>query len=314
MQGHIIVQISFIDRSIPFVKFWAQLTILVFTSMVFAQNQPAVVPKPTATKKESYKDIIQKAQNLTLQLDRLQAAQVLTRVIKSESYNKKAQEELKKNLNDIATVFYTEKTQRLFEYAKFLLRESPQEAKEKYMEALKIEPDNILILLGSARLYLYEGKCEDAEKAMEKALEIDPFYPQLELADLQAKACLQNAEEFNKALSSYKHLETIYPLYYQMVLAQKFFNQKQYVEATDHIEKAKQIDKEFPEIYFWESQILEKQELVFKNAASRYIRSCKTATKTDFIKYELEPRLCQQYKTFEVEYKNVLDQENKKDI
>lgn len=288
--------------------------ILSFHLSAFAQALP-LIEQPKATKsKESYKDIIQKAQNLTLQQDRLQASQVLVRVIQSESYNKKAIEELKKTLNDISTVFYTEKTQKSFEYAKSLLRESAQEATEKFNESIKAEPENISILLWMARLSLVLGKCDEADKSLLKAKEINPFYSQLELADLQTKACLQNIEILNKSVSEYKHLEQIYPLYYHMVLVQKFYTQKQYPEANYHLEKAKSIDKEFPEIYYWESQILEKQELNFKDAASRYIRGCKTIAKADYLKYELEPRLCNEFKTFEAEYKNVLDQEGKKDI
>ncbi len=272
---------------------------------------PDIKSKTPSKSKESYKDIIQKAQSLTLQQDRLQASQVLVRVIKSETYNRKAQEELKKTLNNISTLFYTEKTQKFYEYAKSLLRESPAEAAEKFKEAIKVEPDNILILLWMARLAMVTGKCEEANTSITKALEINPFYPQLQLTDLQIKACLQVIEPLNKSASEYKYLETLYPLYFNMVLVQKFFTQKQYPEATYHIEKAKQIDKEFPEIYFWESQILEKQELSFKDAASRYIRGCKTITKADYLKYELEPRLCHEFKTFEVEYKGILDQEKK---
>jgi tetratricopeptide (TPR) repeat protein len=269
-------------------------------------------PKLTVSKnKENYKDIIQKAQNLTLQQDRLQATQVLVRVIESESYNKKATDELKKTLNEISTMFYTEKSQKSFEYGKSLLRESPQEASEKFTETLKAEPDNVSVLLWMARLSLFLGKCEDANISVTKAQAINPFYPQVELAELQAKACIQNVEALNKAVSEHKNLEQIYPLYYQMVMVQKFFTQKQYSEAISHLEKAKLIDKEFPEIYFWESQVLEKQELTFKEPASRYVRSCKTIEKSDYLKYELEPRLCQEYKTFEVEYKNVLEQDKK---
>ncbi|MES2768376.1 MAG: tetratricopeptide repeat protein [Bdellovibrionota bacterium] len=299
-------------------KFFLNLFILLFISKVsMAQTDliPSPIPdiksKTPSKSKESYKDIIQKAQSLTLQQDRLQASQVLVRVIKSETYNRKAQEELKKTLNNISTLFYTEKTQKFYEYAKSLLRESPAEAAEKFKEAIKVEPDNILILLWMARLAMVTGKCEEANTSITKALEINPFYPQLQLTDLQIKACLQVIEPLNKSASEYKYLETLYPLYFNMVLVQKFFTQKQYPEATYHIEKAKQIDKEFPEIYFWESQILEKQELSFKDAASRYIRGCKTITKADYLKYELEPRLCHEFKTFEVEYKGILDQEKK---
>lgn len=284
--------------------------VVIFSFLLSFQDSFAQ-SKVSSKNKESYIDIIQKAQSLTLQKDRLQATQVLVRVIRSEGYNKKAQEELKKNLNDISTLFYTEKTQRVFEYAKSLLREPPPEAAEKFKEALAAEADNALILLWSARLSMLQGKCDEAGVFVTKGLEINPFYEPLQLADLQAQACRQTIEALNKSASEYKHLEEKYPLYFNMILVQKFFIQKQYPEASYHIEKAKQIDKEFPEIYFWESQILEKQELVFKDAASRYVRSCKTISKADYMKYELEPRLCHEYKNFEAEYRGVLDQEKK---
>jgi tetratricopeptide (TPR) repeat protein len=291
--------------------------VVTLSFLLFAQAHalPLAEEGNTVSKtKDTYKDVIQKSQNLTLQHERLQAAQSLVQAIQSDSYGKKATEELKKTLNDISTMFYLEKTQKVFEYAKSLMRESPQEASEKYSQAIKAEPDNILILLWMARLSLYLGKCEDAKQSIIKAQEINPFYAQLELAELQSIACLQSTELLNKAVADHKQLEQIYPLYYHMVMVQKFFTQKQYPEANYHIERAKEIDKEFPEIYYWESQILEKQELNFKDSASRYIKDCKTIAKADYLKYELEPRLCQQYKTFENEYKSVLEQENKKDM
>ncbi len=263
--------------------------------------------------KESYKDIIKKAQNLTLQQNRLQASQVLERVIQSESYNKKAQEELKKTLDEISTIFYTEKTQKLFEYAKSLLRESEAESLAKFNEALKIEANNITILLWSGRLSLMMGRCEDANQKATKGLEINPFSPQLQLLEIQAMACSQSIEGLDRAFGEYSHLQDVYPLYYHMAMAQKFYLQKEYPKATYHITKAKQIDREFPEIYYWEIQILTKQELTAKEPVSRYVRMCKTISKADYLKYELEPRLCREFKTVEIEYKNILERESKKD-
>jgi tetratricopeptide (TPR) repeat protein len=287
--------------------------IVLFSFVLCTAPLCAEVTSGASRHKENYKDIIQKAQNLTLQQNRLQAAQVLVRVIQSENYNKKAQDELKKTLNDISTLFYTEKTQKLFEYAKSLLRESEAEALAKFNEALKLEPGNILILLWSARLSLFTGKCEDANQKALRGLEINPYYDQLQLLELQAKACLQNSDELDKAVARYKHLETVYPLFYHMILTQKFFIQKQYPQAGYHIERAKQIDREFPEIYYWEIQTLSKQEVSAREAASRYIRTCKTISKADYLKYELEPRLCKEFKAVESEYKGLIERENKKD-
>src|SRR5690606_1819198 len=261
--------------------------------------------------KESYKDIIKKAQNLTIQKDRLQGARVIVRVLEDDNLNKKTRDELKKALQDISVLFYTEKTQKVFEYAKSLLRESPQESFEKFKEALLEEPNNVMVLLWAARNALFRGKCDEADSFTSTALQLNPYYTYLQLARLQALACLQQFEEFDKAVVEFDTVESEYPLYYAMVMAQKLFNEKKYSAAYYYIEKAKQTDKEYPEIYYWETQILKKLERPVHDAVSRFVRGCKILGSADFFKYQPEPRLCQQYKSYETEYKNILEREKK---
>ena len=264
---------------------------------------------------ESYKDVIQRAQNFALDQDRLQAMQILTKELKNlSSENKRAIDAVEKSLDEISTMLYTEKGQKLFEYAKSLFHESSQESMEKFQEALAVEPNNILIQTWIARLSLKQGKCEDAAQSIQKGLDLDPYYQPAWLVKTQALICLQRSEELLKEANELRKLETSYPIYYQVLMAQEALNKKDFLLAENHLHKAEQIDKGFPEIYFWKTQALEKQDKDIKETVVKYIKSCKAMTKKDYAHYELEPRTCIEYKNFEAEYKSVLDQEGKRDL
>jgi tetratricopeptide (TPR) repeat protein len=274
----------------------------------------ALAKKGVSDKEDDYKGIIRKAREMTLQSDRPGAALILSQAIRQES-NKQAEQELKKALEEISTVFYTEKGQKVFEYAKSIFRETTSEPLEKLQEASQLEPTNALVHLWTARLYLKQGKCENALAAVQKALEINAYYSPAILVQAQTEICLQKDEDVLKDNVNLKKINQDYPIYYQLLMAQESFNKKQYSEAEGHIQRAEALDKNFPEIYFWKTHILEKEQKEIKDSAHRYVAICKAMTKSDFLKYEFEPRTCVEYKNFEVEYKNAIEQEeSKKDL
>jgi hypothetical protein len=263
--------------------------------------------------KEGYKEIIKKAQALTLKQDRTEATKLLVGAIQKEP-GKKAQDELNKTLTEISTLFYTEKAQKLFEYAKSLFRENGNEPFDKLQEALTIEPHNLQIQLWIARFQLKQGKCGDALTTISKTLEANPFYASADLIKIQSQICLQKDEDLLQEDDELKRIEVNYPMYYQLLMAQEEFNKKNFLEAEARIQKAEMLDKNFPEIYFWKTHILEKQEKEFKDSAAKYIRGCKGLAKADYLKYEFEPRTCVEYKNFEAEYKAAIEEEGKKDL
>ncbi len=282
-----------------------------FLSLFIASAALAQAKVESSKQKENYKDIIKKAQNLTVQKDRLQGAKVIVRVLEHDNLSKKNREELKKALQEISSLFYTEKTQKTFEYAKSLLRDSPQESLDKFKQALAEEPSNVTILLWAARNALYRGKCDEAEAYTSNALAVNPFHSYLQLARLQALACVQKFSEFDKALEEYKTIEAEHPLFFSLVMAQNLFHEKKYSRASSYIEKAKEIDRDYPEIYYWEVQIGDKLGESVRNAVLRFVRGCRILSVADYFKYEAEPRLCQQYKSYENEYKNIIERGKK---
>jgi hypothetical protein len=103
---------------------------------------------------ETYRDLIQKAQNLTLQRDRLQTSQILLRGLQRETKGSVAYRELARALNELTTVFYTEKAQTYFVSGESLMMAHPHDATAPLQEALKLEEGNVAVLRALARAHL----------------------------------------------------------------------------------------------------------------------------------------------------------------
>lgn len=261
-----------------------------------------------ANPRETYKEIIQKAQALSLQQEREQAAQVLKRAIENETA-KKAEQELLKTLFELTTLFYTEKGQSIFEYGRSLFRSSPQEALQKFQEALKLEPSNVSILSEIAKLELFTGKCGDATTTVQKALAQNPYSSDLNLLLAQSLSCSQKNEE---ALMALKKVDQ--SVFSFITLAQIYFVKNEIKQAESHLNLAKVADPKFPEIYYWEMQIRKKNNLDITEQAQFYVKLCKNLQLKDIVKYHSEPRTCIEAKNVEADFKNLLDSENKKEL
>ena len=111
---------------------------------------------------ETYKDLIQKAQNLTLQRDRLQTSQLLVRGIKREARASQAAKELMKALDELTTVFYTEKAQTAFVAGDSIIENKPKEAIEHFLTAQRLEDGNLATLRSLTRAYLILGEIRSA--------------------------------------------------------------------------------------------------------------------------------------------------------
>lgn len=293
------------------------LKIVVFifgTLFVHANPSPTSTLKSAPRSKENYTDIIKKAQDLVLSQDRVQAVQILNRAIKKEQVNKKARVDLLKLLDEITTTFHGEKNQKTYEYAKTLIRESPQEAQEKLTEVQQAEPTNIDVLIQLGRVALQSGKCEQAEQEVEKIRIINSYNIKGKLLSLQSDTCLQRTEEIDSEMQEIVEILKSMPLFTHVVLAQHFYNKQDYLRAQVELQKATAIDPNYPEIYFWESQIQKKMNAIPTSMALKYIRLCKTITKKDLRKYDIEPRVCQELKNYETEYKAELEKEEKREI
>ncbi|HWU44304.1 MAG TPA: hypothetical protein VN132_12725, partial [Bdellovibrio sp.] len=106
----------------------ATLAALLFSRPLFAQ--------PNA-KAETYKDIIEKAYNLSLQKDRQQALNILLSALQKETRPQNIAE-LRKVLSDVSHVFFSDKAQQLYETGISFRKTDLNQAQTKLTEALRI--------------------------------------------------------------------------------------------------------------------------------------------------------------------------------
>ena len=83
---------------------------------------------------------------------------------------------------------------------------------EKYVEALKKDPNNLQALIGLGNYYYQTNRDGDAIPLFEKALELDPFNPNIR-TDLAV--CLRRAGKHDRAITELKKVISGNPRHYQ---------------------------------------------------------------------------------------------------
>jgi len=257
--------------------------------------------KPADGQLENYQDLILKAQNLTLQQDRLQTSQVLIRGIQRETRGSGAYKELVRALEELTTVFYTEKAQSLFATAQALIEAKPREAIEQLQEAIKTDDRNVTILNELARVHLRFDECEKADQSVKQAEDVNPFSAEIKLLRLQVLACQKNYDVLTVKLAS--HDPDLDPL-------EKFTRGLQIQDLMRHkdLRKAKTLlatwetqATEYPEVYYWQWQLSREandpDHLPDRIAATKYLQMCQNLTPRKLQSLRFDVDLCKQKST-----------------
>lgn len=243
---------------------------------------------------ENYKDLISKAENLTIQHDRLKASQVLLQGLAKEKKLSPAWRALKNHLDEISTVFFADKTQKIYELAQSMYYSNAPQALSKYQQGLAMEPDNLELIAGAVRAHLALKQCTSAKELIAKGLGINPFYSDLLLLDLKTRVCLSDYENFENL---FNEREADLKSQRAILLVTK----ATWKWATGQASVAKQIidlaikeDPQFSEGYYLKWKIAkELQPTQAATAAERYLSICKNVTGKLRRKYANEPHLCQ---------------------
>jgi tetratricopeptide (TPR) repeat protein len=251
----------------------------------------AKAPSDQGRSKALKVSLIQKAKNLTLQHDRIQATQVLIRGIRHRLVSQKHKAELMKSLRQLSEVFYSEDGQKLFQLGQSLSSSDVTTAISKYEQATTIEKGNVAILRELARSYLRQGNCKKSLQTSEQAQSYNPYAADIVLIVLQSHACLNEPDKFSEALSfpgvDYEAIK----VFVEMSKAQvAHFNGKNLL-AKRHLLKAKAIDSGFPEIYYWMGQIKQAEGEDTGQSNRKYVEICQQAQVVR-AKYPQEPRVC----------------------
>ncbi len=239
---------------------------------------------------ENYQDLIQKAQNLTLQQDRLQTSQVLIRGIQRENKNSVGYKELVRTLGELTSVFYLEKTQALFATGESLLEAKPREALDSYLEALKSEDKNVLILKAIARAYLRLDDCEKADLRVKSAEEVDPFSAEIKLLRLQILACQKNLDQLSARLVS-SELEANEKFAHGLQMLD-LINRKELKRAKALLATWEAQAADYPEVHYWKWQLSKQSGAVDRVAAAKYVQTCVNLTPRKRKTFSLDVDLC----------------------
>lgn len=250
-------------------------------------------------KTESYKDIIEKAQNLSLQKDRQQATVILVQALKRETPTSKAYSELKKALNDNVGVFYSEKTQQLYELAISIRKIDLIQAQAKITEALRLEPDNQTVLLENVRIVLAKGDCTTATELLQKMRLFNPFEEAILLAQAQAAICSNDIAKYFAVRSQVEQKKWQYARDWQGLDLERLIREKNLSKAKEAFQQLQKMDPLNPELAYWEWKIDidggRKNDL----AAEKYLNTCKNIAAGQYRKYLSDALLCRRTKEIE---------------
>lgn len=248
---------------------------------------------------ETYRNIIEKAHNLSLQKDRSQAVSILVGALKRESRKSAAQKELSAALDQVAKVFYSDRAQQLYELAISLRSTDAATALARLQEASRLEPENASIEIALARQSIAGGDCAGAATRAEKQKDLAVAIEELRLLTAQAYVCLGRFPEYLALKNSQDIKQSSYTVFWQTLDSEYFFKTGAFAKALDSALAAQKTDPSFPEPLYWQWKA--ETELKAKQVKSlhKYLNLCKTLNSRQQRQYLPEPQLCR--RTSEIE-------------
>lgn len=265
-----------------------------FAMPLFAQTK--------APKSETYKDIIEKAYNLSLQKDRQQALIIISNAIQKES-RPQAVAELKKTASELGHLFLSDKAQQLFESGVALRKADLNQAQDKISEALRIESDNLSIVGEMARIYIAKGDCRSAQELANKNIKVIGFDEDLKLALAQSYACQQRWSDYQRLAEPALIKRSPFLKFWLALEVEKHLSGKNYVKAQESLNILRKSDDKYPTTAYlaWKLALLQRK----RNAeeAHKYLMTCKNISANQYRQYMIDPMLCRHLIEVEKEQK-----------
>jgi hypothetical protein len=265
------------------------------TKPLAAEESPAraVVKVPVEAKlkkSETSKDIIEKAYNLSLQKDRSQAINILVNAIQLENSNGANTTELKKALQQVSYLFYSDRAQQAYELAVSLRKTDPNASQQKLSEALRMEQDNLTVFVELQRILLSKGDCSGALENIVKERAIDPFDENLQLLQGQAQACLKRWEAYNKTKENADFKKSLLYKYWLSLEIEQSLSEKNVSKAKELLAQLQKLDPKYPEIYYWQWRTV--PPVAKSAAAQKYLKECKNISPMTYRQYMTDVNLC----------------------
>lgn len=208
------------------------------------------------------KEIIEIAQNLILQKDREQAIRILNKAYSTEK-NKNIQMEIRGILKELGSLFLYEKSQQEYESSVNFKKTDPSKWFSAVEKALKIEPDNTLIVVEVARNWVNKKNIEKAKETIEEFRLKNPHDKNLVLASVFIALAAGDSKEISLIKNKVKELQLAN---YSIVASYLEFLEKLILGNKEKKESAfaqlKKDDPQNPQIPYWENKLLGKSAII----------------------------------------------------
>jgi len=248
---------------------------------------------------ETYQDIIEKAYNLSLQKDRIQAISLLLGALKKESKKSLAQKELNAALDQVAKVFYSDKAQQLYELALSLRATEPGLAVSKLQEAARLEPENTSIEIALIRQSLSTSDCAAAAGRLLKQKDLAVTLEELRLVAAQTALCQGKFNDYVTIRNAVDVKNSSLNSFWQTAELEYLYRTGAFTKAQETAMNLQKSDMGFPEALYWQWKSELELKLKADKAAQKYLSQCKTLNSRQQRLYLPEPMLCR--RTAEVE-------------
>ncbi len=266
------------------------------TLCVFILSATLAQARPTAPKK-AVNPVIAEARDKIQNRDRVAATSVLIAALKNEKLSPLRHAEFIEELHKLAALFFSDEGQRAFEFANAMRFSGQPGFLPQYVDALKADPMNWIVLLYQALAQLQLKNCKAALDTLTKAEAIDPFRVEAKYLLARTRQCLN--EESQKSVLEELTLGKDLLIYKLVTLAQLAVVEKNYLEVERHAKQAISLDKNFPMGYYW-AWVAQKEEIEPRTEeAQKYVILCKGVTAAIRRIYYLEPDLCTDVDTVE---------------
>lgn len=270
--------------------FAAVLFISAFPQTGLAQGKPKA---KTTQKTETFRDIIEKAQLLSLQKDRQQAVMILEMALKKEGPRSVGAAEIKKQIIELSRIFISDKTQGLFELGMSFLPKDINQANQKITEALRLEPDNVQLLLTQMRLSLNKRDCSQAAGIFKKQnlKRLTPIDPELDLMQTQIAFCQKSMVELQAFFVGDYKKNPFLKYWYNMEI-QRCIEERNFSRAKDLIVESQKMDSNYAEVFFLDWKLNQQAENKNVPAGQKYLLMCKSVSPQEFRSYFIDPTYC----------------------
>lgn len=255
---------------------------------------------------ENYQDLISKAQNLMLQKDRSQAMALLEKALNQLSPKSSGYVEVKNNISLLSRVFISEKAQQMYELALSTQRQDSAQSLSKINEALKIEPDHLLLLLTQSKVYLSRLDCKGAADTMGRVPNSLFTDSDVILNLRQIKICQLRKNESEvtippQVITDVNHEKEIWTL----INIEEFVTSKQWDRAQEKINFALSLKMNHPDFYYWQYKLAKPSDKNRSILAQKYILNCKNMSTKTIRSFSQDPFLCSKVNETEEDLKKI---------